>query len=115
MELGWKRRGDARVLEMKQNGDVPWLAYPVFENMEFLIHGFSTRLGGVSEGYLGSMNLSFSRGDREENVRENYGRIARLKTLCFHTRHIRQMSEGQMRQTEEWDLCVLWSIQMWTG
>lgn len=103
MELGWKRRGDARVLEMKQNGDVPWLAYPVFENMEFLIHGFSTRLGGVSEGYLGSMNLSFSRGDREENVRENYGRIARAvgflpEDLVFshqtHTTNVRRADEA---------------------
>ena len=39
-------------------------------------HGFSTRMGGVSKGYLGTMNLSFTRGDREENVRENFRRIA---------------------------------------
>ncbi len=39
-------------------------------------HGFSTRMGGVSKGDLGTMNLSFHRGDREENVRENFQRIA---------------------------------------
>lgn len=35
-------------------------------------HGFSTRLGGVSEGHLASLNLGVHRGDSTENVRENY-------------------------------------------
>ncbi len=35
-------------------------------------HGFTTRFGGVSEGYLASMNIGFSRGDIRENVLENY-------------------------------------------
>lgn len=38
-------------------------------------HGFSTRLGGVSEGYYASMNLSFDRGDKKEAVAENFRRI----------------------------------------
>ncbi|MBQ8605118.1 MAG: peptidoglycan editing factor PgeF [Clostridia bacterium] len=37
-------------------------------------HCFTTRCGGVSEGFLSSMNLSFSRECRE-NVEENYRRI----------------------------------------
>jgi YfiH family protein len=36
------------------------------------VHGFTTRFGGVSEGYLASMNIGFSRGDIRENVLENY-------------------------------------------
>lgn len=39
-------------------------------------HAFSTRVGGVSEGYLGSMNLSFHRGDDPEKVMENHRRFA---------------------------------------
>ncbi len=35
-------------------------------------HCFSTRLGGVSEGYLASMNLGTHRGDEPQRVRENY-------------------------------------------
>lgn len=35
-------------------------------------HCFSTRFGGVSEGYLESMNLGIHRGDKPENVVENY-------------------------------------------
>lgn len=35
-------------------------------------HCFTTRFGGVSEGYLSSLNLGIHRGDRPENVRKNY-------------------------------------------
>ena len=35
-------------------------------------HGFTTRLGGVSQGHLASMNIGLSRGDDPENVAENY-------------------------------------------
>ncbi|MBQ1281354.1 MAG: peptidoglycan editing factor PgeF [Oscillospiraceae bacterium] len=35
-------------------------------------HCFSTRYGGVSEGHLASLNLGIHRGDKFENVLENY-------------------------------------------
>lgn len=35
-------------------------------------HGFTTRLGGVSEGHLAAMNIGIHRGDNPENVRKNY-------------------------------------------
>lgn len=37
------------------------------------IHGFTTRLGGVSTGHLASMNLGVKRGDTLEHVQANYG------------------------------------------
>ena len=40
-------------------------------------HAFTTRLGGVSEGYLASLNLGPARGDRPENVVENYRILGR--------------------------------------
>ena len=36
------------------------------------VHGFSTRMGGVSAGPLASLNLGVHRGDDPENVRKNY-------------------------------------------
>ena len=39
-----------------------------------VIHGFSTRYGGVSEGIWASMNLGVARGDDPEHVLENYRR-----------------------------------------
>ncbi len=38
-------------------------------------HCFTTRLGGVSTGHLASLNLGVHRGDRWENVYENYRRL----------------------------------------
>ena len=35
-------------------------------------HCFTTRHGGVSEGFLSSLNLGIGRGDEPEHVRENY-------------------------------------------
>lgn len=35
-------------------------------------HCFSTRLGGVSEGCLSSLNLGIHRGDKPKNILENY-------------------------------------------
>lgn len=44
--------------------------------LEGAVHGFSTRLGGVSEGKFASMNLSFTKGDSYEPVMENHRRFA---------------------------------------
>ncbi len=38
-------------------------------------HGFSTRMGGVSEGIYASLNLGMNRGDDPEKVRENFRRF----------------------------------------
>ncbi len=41
-------------------------------------HCFTTRLGGVSEGYLSSLNIGMHRGDDPARVAENYAILARL-------------------------------------
>lgn len=48
------------------------LEYLTADALEGSVHCFSTRLGGVSEGQLSSLNLGTHRGDKPENVRENY-------------------------------------------
>lgn len=57
--------------------DLTYLCFTTWEKDERLIHAFSTRFGGVSEGMFNSLNLGFNRGDNEENVLENYGRMAK--------------------------------------
>ena len=59
------------VIIKKQNS----IEYLSSENIS-VPHGFTTRVGGVSEGYLSSLNLGMHRGDDPENVRENYRRLA---------------------------------------
>ena len=48
----------------------------MFEETGMVKNAYSTRLGGVSKGVCSTMNLSFARGDREEDVRENFRRMA---------------------------------------
>lgn len=47
-------------------------------------HCFTTRLGGVSQGYLASMNLGWNRGDEPGNVEKNFRILA--DALGFDTR-----------------------------
>lgn len=61
-------------------------------------HGFSSRWGGVSEGYLESLNLGENRGDSEENVRENYRRF--LEALGLPQQNIvftKQVHKNEVR------------------
>lgn len=60
---------------LQKRGEVYYIEFPVLDQIDFIQHGFSTRFGGVSEGEFFSMNLSYTRGDRKENVDENYKRI----------------------------------------
>lgn len=58
-----------------EKGGVVYYTFPAFDALPFVRHGFSTRLGGVSEGIYASMNLSFTRGDDPACVRENFRRF----------------------------------------
>ena len=51
---------------------VPYIKFKCFEDLDFINHGFSTRLGGTSKGIFSSMNLSFSRGDDKTCVSKNF-------------------------------------------
>ena len=102
MELKWKTDLPQH-MKINENKGVTYLSYPAFEKFPEFYHGFSTRLGGVSKGIYSSMNLSFTRGDEEEAVLENYRRIADAigfsmeGIVCSdqtHTVHIRQVTEA---------------------
>lgn len=80
-------------------------------------HGFTTRLGGVSRGYLSSLNIGLRRGDTPENVAENYGILAEalgfdVKKLALtrqtHSDIIRRIGPdaplGSLRY-EDWEEC----------
>ena len=60
-----------KTLSARQEGSVLYYSFPSFDQIPFVRHGFSTRLGGVSEGTFVSMNLSFTRGDDSAAVRVN--------------------------------------------
>ena len=66
---------DTGTMRWNEKNGTPFLTFPSFDDLPLVRHALSTRLGGVSEGVFSSMNLGFRRGDREENVWENYRRI----------------------------------------
>ncbi len=49
-------------------------------------HCFTTRMGGVSTGYLSSLNIGMHRGDLRENVEENFRILA--ETIGFQPRNL---------------------------
>ena len=89
-------------MRINEKKNVTYLTYPSFEKIPDVVHGFSTREGGVSQGIFASMNLSFSRGDEEQAVMENYHRLAdavgfRVEDMVAsdqtHTTNVRVVAE----------------------
>lgn len=49
-----------------------YLTFPHLEKHTNIVHAFTTRQGGISEGCFSSWNFGFNSGDNRERVRENY-------------------------------------------
>lgn len=56
---------------------LPYLSFSSYEALPYIRHMFTTREGGVSKDIYESLNLSFTRGDDETAVLENYRRVVR--------------------------------------
>lgn len=93
---------DSKTCIMNQKDGVYYITFPKLEAYKEIVHGFSTRMGGVSKNHLASMNLSFSRGDEKEAVLENHRRFGKAigyneKKLVFsdqiHTTVIKKVTE----------------------
>ncbi len=65
-----------RYIEPEGTG-VTLVTFPALEAFPEIAHAFSTRAGGVSGDIFATMNLSFGRGDADDNVRENFRRAMR--------------------------------------
>ena len=74
MSLGLIYKNAAHIFDEVEK-KTPYLEYPLFQKTGIVTSAFSTRLGGVSEGYYSSLNLSFDRGDDPLKVLENFKRI----------------------------------------
>ena len=91
-----------QIPQLREHEGVPLFVFPAIEALGIAVHGFSTRLGGVSEGNFSSMNFSAGRGDRPEAVLENFGRMAKaigadrdrmVVSWQTHTANIRLVTE----------------------
>lgn len=79
MKIKIIKKNDKNILNLKKaDNGVEYFSFDALEKYSELIQGFSTRMGGVSEGPYAYMNLSFSREpDNKEGVLENYKRMAK--------------------------------------
>lgn len=100
-----KRKKEKAVLVENWREGVLYFTFPSLSAQKNIIHGFSSRFGGVSKNEFSSMNLSFSRGDDEECVRENYRRLAAAvgfeveRIVCSdqtHTTNVREVTEEDL-------------------
>lgn len=66
---------DSKNLNINEKDGIVYITFPLFDKTNLVNHAFTTRIGGVSEGYYASMNMSFTNGDSERKVFENYKRI----------------------------------------
>lgn len=103
MNIDFVKKDNKSDLDLRINHQVPYLYFKSLEETNLVIHGFSTRLGGVSKEHLGSMNLSFTRGDEPEYVLENYRRITNALKVDYdslvlshqtHTTNIRVVTKA---------------------
>ena len=94
---------ELRIFNLACGESVPYYSVPQLEAIAGVKHMIATRDGGVSEGSFRSMNLSFSRGDREEAVLENFRRISEVMGIpedrfAFaqqtHTLNVRRVTEA---------------------
>ena len=63
-------------MNIKEKNGVKYCSFENIENLGFVNHGFSTRIGGVSKGVFESLNVGKTRGDNIKDVEENIRRIA---------------------------------------
>ena len=78
MQIIRKQKTTGKPPVMQKEKELVYLTFPTITETGVAEHLFSTRLGGVSSGYLGTMNLSYTRGDKKECVDENFRRIGQL-------------------------------------
>lgn len=102
MKYNFKLKNKDNVMTLCEKAGVPFLQFNALNECGIVSHGFSTRMGGVSEGIYASMNLSYTRGDKEEAVTENFVRFARALEVSpedyvfsdqTHTTNIRVVTE----------------------
>lgn len=75
----------SKTMTLHENQGVPYLTYDRLSEIPFIHHAFSTKHGGVSTGEWSTMNFAFSRGDKPENVIENYKIFCKATGFDYNT------------------------------
>lgn len=92
----------SRSLNIREKNGICYITFPSLDKAG-VKNAFTTRIGGVSTGIYSSMNMSFSRGDNEDAVIENYRRICGVLGTDYrrcvlskqtHTTNVRIVTEN---------------------
>ncbi len=93
--------GTCRLEFDKSNREMSYFTFRCIDRTGIAEHFFSTRAGGVSEGDTATLNFSYTRGDKKENVDENFRRAAAHFGKCpgdiicsqqTHTTNVRRVT-----------------------
>ncbi|MCD8038826.1 MAG: peptidoglycan editing factor PgeF [Lachnospiraceae bacterium] len=93
--------GTCRLEFDKSNREMSYFTFRGIDRTGIAEHFFSTRAGGVSEGDTATLNFSYTRGDKKENVDENFRRAAAHFGKCpgdivcsqqTHTTNVRRVT-----------------------
>ncbi|MCD8378752.1 MAG: peptidoglycan editing factor PgeF [Lachnospiraceae bacterium] len=77
MNINIKRLSDyPQALHLNTPHGTPILQFTCFQDIPFITHCFTTRMGGTSNGIYESMNFKEDGDDLNENIRANYRIIA---------------------------------------
>jgi YfiH family protein len=92
------------LFSIASKGDLSFYIFPHLEATNLVVHGFTTRVGGVSTGSYDSLNMAFHVGDDDGNVLIN--RDLACRALGINFRHLvagRQVHGNEIRVVEECD------------
>lgn len=98
------------------HGGIPMLQFHSYDEFSWVKAAFSTRFGGLSKGYLGELNLGFSRGDHPETVGENFRRFCRSLGVAPEGLVLsHQVHETKVRRVFSKDACQDTICQKFVG
>lgn len=92
------------MFSIASKGDLSFYVFPHLEATNLMVHGFTTRVGGVSAGSYDSLNTAFHVGDDDGNVLIN--RDLACRALGINFRHLvagRQVHGDEIRVVGERD------------
>jgi len=101
------RKNNTKTIKQNIKDNVEYLTFTKFDEIDFVKHAFSTRVGGASKGVYSTMNFSYTRGDDKERVDENYRRMSKIltgdtdinkfvTTYQTHTKNVRIITKDDM-------------------
>jgi YfiH family protein len=71
------------MFKLSQKGSIQYLESETLLNVDFIVHAFCTRLGGVSRGAYDNLNFSFREGDPTDRVSKNWEMLAAAFEVPF--------------------------------